>query len=264
VIYFTQDTLTKAIKIGYSKNPKKRRSGLQSATPNPLVLLGSIHGGLDNERAYHDKFAQFRIQGEWFKEDILPAVLDIIAKNPIDRPPPSNIFISGDSHFRDTALVLQALDELHASNPIVWVITGGDRPFDCAAGAWARRHGVDVYCYYPNWRKHGRGAGAEVGRRMLRSMFDPKLFLIFRAETISPTTSSLIGRARKAGIEVVLRGGLQAKQETPTGLVMAQGVRSSTPAPTAVDDVPWTRLRAAAAGTEDDDDLPPWARKRGQ
>jgi hypothetical protein len=48
VIYFTRNTRDKAIKIGYSKNPKKRRGGLQSASSAPLVLLGAIHGGLDN------------------------------------------------------------------------------------------------------------------------------------------------------------------------------------------------------------------------
>src|SRR5262245_1891446 len=101
MIYFTQDAQTKAIKIGYSKNPKKRRSGLQTATPNQLVLLRVIHGGREHERAYHDKFAEHRIQGEWFRGGILPAVLQIIAKNPIDRPPPSNVIVVGDGEFHD-------------------------------------------------------------------------------------------------------------------------------------------------------------------
>src|SRR5262245_34291022 len=122
MIYFTQDTQTKAIKIGYSKNPKKRRSGLQTATPGELILLGAIHGGLEHERGYHDKFSQYRLHGEWFRGDILPAVLEIIAKNPIDRPPPSNVLIVGDSDFRDHALVSQALNDLHAKNPVAWVV----------------------------------------------------------------------------------------------------------------------------------------------
>jgi hypothetical protein len=205
MIYFTQDSQTKAIKIGYSKNPKKRRAGLQSATPGQLVLLGAIHGGLEHERAYHEKFAQHRLHGEWFKGDILSAVLEIIAKNPTDRPPPSNVIVVGDSDFCDQGLVSRTLGELHAKNPIAWVITGGDRNLECWAWDWARLNGVEVYRYFPKWSRHGRFAGFEVGRRLLRSMFDPKTLLAFLAERASSSTLNLISRAQKIGIEVVIK-----------------------------------------------------------
>ena len=39
MIYFAQNVQTKAIKIGYSKDPKKRRAGLQSASEVELVLI---------------------------------------------------------------------------------------------------------------------------------------------------------------------------------------------------------------------------------
>src|SRR5262245_44274909 len=101
MIYFTRDAQTKAIKIGYSRNPRKRRSSLQTATPNELVLLGTVHGGLEDERAYHRHFERHRLHGEWFDGVILPAVREIIARNPIDRPPPSNVIVAGDKDFRD-------------------------------------------------------------------------------------------------------------------------------------------------------------------
>jgi hypothetical protein len=126
VIYFTQDTVTKAVKIGYSKNPKNRRAGLQSSNAHPLVLLGEMHGGLEHERALHEKFASFRLHGEWFKGDVLPAVLQIIARNPTDRPPPMNVLVVGDADFtpgpfhrpENHPLVFRALDEQHAKTPI--------------------------------------------------------------------------------------------------------------------------------------------------
>jgi hypothetical protein len=149
MIYFTQDTLTKAIKIGYSKNPKKRRSGLQTASQNPLILLGEIHGGLEDERWYHDKFAQYCIQGEWFKGEILGEVKQIIAKNPTDKPPRSNVIVFGDSDFRDKAIVFQTLDELIAKNPIAWVVTGGERNLEHWAWEWAKQGEVRVHNYYP-------------------------------------------------------------------------------------------------------------------
>jgi hypothetical protein len=139
MMYFTQDTVTKAIKIGYSKDPKKRRSGLQTASQNPLILLGEIHGGLEDERQYHDKFAQYCIQGEWFKSDILGEVKQIIAKNPTDKPPSSNVIVFGDSEFRDKVMVFQTLDELNAKNPIAWVVTGGERNLERWVWEWAKR-----------------------------------------------------------------------------------------------------------------------------
>jgi hypothetical protein len=206
MIYFTQDTQTKAIKIGYSKNPNKRRSGLQSATPGQLILLGCIHGGLEHERGYHDKFAQHRLHGEWFKGDILHAVLEVIANNPIDRPPPSNVIVIGETDFCDEALVSRALAELHAKNPIAWVITGGDRHLEHWAWAWAHLNRVEVYRYYPKWTKYSKFAAFKVGPQMLRSMFDPKTLLAFLTDKAKSNTLTLIARAQKMGIEVVIKG----------------------------------------------------------
>jgi YspA, cpYpsA-related SLOG family/Meiotically up-regulated gene 113 len=206
VIYFTQDTQTKAIKIGYSKNPKRRRAGLQTATPNELALLGTVHGGLEHERAYHDKFAQFHIQGEWFKGEILPSVLEIIAKNPIEKPPPSNVIVVGDGEFNDERLVAMTLDELHARNPIAWLVTGGERTLEAWAWRWASRNNVDVYRYYPKWRTRGRFAAFDAQRRLLRSMFDPKTLVAFLAGRANSSALTLVRRAEKMGIEVVIKG----------------------------------------------------------
>jgi hypothetical protein len=67
---------------------------------------------------------------------------------------------------------------------------------------------VDVYYYFPKWRSRGRFAGFEATRRMLNSMFDPKLVLAFLCERPSSSTLNAIGRAQRKGIEVVVRGGL--------------------------------------------------------
>jgi hypothetical protein len=205
-MYFTQNTKTKGIKIGYSKNPKQRRSGLQTASEDDLVILGYIHGELEDERAYHQKFAEYRIKGEWFKPDILPAVLEIIAKNPLDRPPPSNVMVVGDGNFFDQGLVWRALDELYAKNRIAWVVTAGERALEHWAWAWASRNKVDVYRYYPKWRTRGRFAGFEASRRLLRAMFDHKTFLAFLGERPGPSILRLIARAQKMGYEVVVKG----------------------------------------------------------
>src|SRR5262249_23292349 len=140
MIYFVQNPWNQQIKIGYAKNPKKRLAGLRTANPE-LQLLGQMHGELEDEAALNEQFEKHRLDGEWFKPDILPEVMAIIARDAADpRPPKLNVIVSGDSDFRDAALVRQALDELQARDakrPIAWVILGGyDRPVDQIARFW--------------------------------------------------------------------------------------------------------------------------------
>jgi hypothetical protein len=85
VIYFIKDTASQAIKIGYSATPKKRLAGLQTGNAHKLVLLGSVPGKPDEEQAFHGKFAQHRLEGEWFKGDIIEEVLTIIATHKEER-----------------------------------------------------------------------------------------------------------------------------------------------------------------------------------
>jgi hypothetical protein len=95
MIYFILDTVVRAIKIGYSKKPKNRLSGLQTANPNRLDLLGIIPGTEREETQLHLRFADYRLQGEWFKgDDILEAVLELIAAN---RPAKTVRTVQGES-----------------------------------------------------------------------------------------------------------------------------------------------------------------------
>lgn len=58
------------IKIGYTKNSvEKRLNQLQTGNDDKLVLLGYLHGGLDEEKMLHKQFAKYRIRhnGEWFE-----------------------------------------------------------------------------------------------------------------------------------------------------------------------------------------------------
>jgi hypothetical protein len=103
--------------------------------------------------------------------------------------------------------VARAPGELHRVSPIARVITAGERAFEGRAEARARQYGVDARWYFPDWRKHGRFAGLKAGRQMLRAMSDPKLALAFLSQRPSRSTLNLIGQARGAGIEVVVRGG---------------------------------------------------------
>lgn len=116
--------------------------------------------------------------------------------------------------------VHETLDGIHATTPIAWVVTGGERLLEHFAWRWADQNKVQVYRYYPNWKKYGRSAAFKVGPQMLRSMFDPKLLLVFLGRDVSSTTKDMIRRAERAGIEVKTKG--VAAPATPRPLAIPE------------------------------------------
>lgn len=67
MIYFIQSS-DKSIKIGFTnQNPLARLKALQTGSNLELTLLGVINGDKNRELRLHDRFKEFRIRGEWFK-----------------------------------------------------------------------------------------------------------------------------------------------------------------------------------------------------
>ena len=67
-VYLISDS--NAVKIGISKDPKRRLSGIQTGNPNTCRILGFFPGGRDLEARLHKAFASKRARehgkGEWF------------------------------------------------------------------------------------------------------------------------------------------------------------------------------------------------------
>ena len=68
-VYFIRETGEDGhIKIGTtSSSPHVRLRALQTANPRTLELLGAIPGDASAERSLHERFANLRLVGEWFK-----------------------------------------------------------------------------------------------------------------------------------------------------------------------------------------------------
>ena len=66
-VYFVQDCSSNNIKIGVSKDVKKRIKSLQTASSSNLVLMGQLLGGRSLEKFLHKVFARYRVKREWFK-----------------------------------------------------------------------------------------------------------------------------------------------------------------------------------------------------
>lgn len=56
------------LKIGYAGSPEARCAALQTGNPRRVELITKIPGGRAVEKAFHRKFAEYRIgQSEWFR-----------------------------------------------------------------------------------------------------------------------------------------------------------------------------------------------------
>jgi hypothetical protein len=65
---FDQD----AVKIGRSEDPRRRLAALQCANPSHLTLITVLEG--DREGELHNMFQEYRVNGEWFRDDLLFSV----------------------------------------------------------------------------------------------------------------------------------------------------------------------------------------------
>lgn len=82
MIYFIRAKHSGSIKIGYTgNNPEIRLGQLQTASPEPLELIGCVEGGVEKERFLHQELASERVHGEWFFGPSTCRVLAIVLAN---------------------------------------------------------------------------------------------------------------------------------------------------------------------------------------
>jgi Meiotically Up-regulated Gene 113 (MUG113) protein len=70
------------IKVGFSTNPNNRMRHYDSG-PYPCEWLGVWPGTIDDERAFHAKFKEIRLTGEWFapNEEFLKSIKENIKRH---------------------------------------------------------------------------------------------------------------------------------------------------------------------------------------
>lgn len=76
VVYFAEAKAVGLIKIGYSTDVAHRIRHLRAETGHDLVLLATFRGDVGDERRIHNRFADSRSHGEWFRST--PALLAYI------------------------------------------------------------------------------------------------------------------------------------------------------------------------------------------
>lgn len=70
-VYFIESGSDGPIKVGHACNVQARPRELQVGNPNQLRLLGTLPGGRELERWFHETFAHARVRGEWFESGVL-------------------------------------------------------------------------------------------------------------------------------------------------------------------------------------------------
>jgi hypothetical protein len=77
-----------AVKIGFSTNLVQRSKQLQTACSERAFMAKFLKGTLLTERQVHEKFAEYRLNGEWF--DLRGRLAKYLERNfrPIDFPAP--------------------------------------------------------------------------------------------------------------------------------------------------------------------------------
>ncbi len=68
MVYFIADPVRDVVKIGFSKDVRKRLKQLQTSNSNQLILLGYVQGSRIEEQYYHKLFSKDKSElvGEWF------------------------------------------------------------------------------------------------------------------------------------------------------------------------------------------------------
>ena len=78
-LYLIQSGMGGPFKIGISQNISARLQQLQCGSPFPLHVIHQVNGiDAKLERQLHNKLSQYRLHGEWFDEQALPIVKEII------------------------------------------------------------------------------------------------------------------------------------------------------------------------------------------
>ncbi len=67
VVYFIATEDGSLVKIGVTTDLMKRFYVIQQGMPIDVKLVGYLDGGVEVEKAYHRRFAEYRRKGEWFK-----------------------------------------------------------------------------------------------------------------------------------------------------------------------------------------------------
>lgn len=107
------------------------------------------------------------------------------------------VLVCGGRDFHDREMVSRVLWAMFGDT-ITTIIHGGAEGADRCAHDYALAHGIPIWEFQADWRKHGRAAGPIRNQRML-DIGQPQHVVAFPG---SKGTANMVALARAAGVEV--------------------------------------------------------------
>jgi hypothetical protein len=81
-IYFIQASSGGNIKIGYSRSVASRLEALMSWSPERLIILATVPGGVKQEQAIHFRLKDYWSHHEWFRPcDAISSLVKFVIEN---------------------------------------------------------------------------------------------------------------------------------------------------------------------------------------
>lgn len=116
----------------------------------------------------------------------------------------TRVLVCGGRDYDDGAKLSAVLHKLHSEAGIDVLIEGGANGADYLAHVWATMNDIDTERYEADWETFGTFAGPMRNQRMLDEG-KPDLVIAFprRNGKWGNGTLNMIGKARKAGVQVV-------------------------------------------------------------
>ena len=77
-VYLVHCPSAHQVKIGFSVDPQDRYLDLERTIPVPICMVACVPGTTIDEGVLHTKYSQFRKKGEWFSDEIIPELVEIV------------------------------------------------------------------------------------------------------------------------------------------------------------------------------------------
>lgn len=109
------------------------------------------------------------------------------------------VLVCGGRHYANWAAGWAVLSELHATNRITKIVTGGAAGADAMAIQWAIKNKVACQEYPADWKQHYKAAGPIRNSQMLR-IERPDLVIAFPG---GKGTANMLELARNANVTIM-------------------------------------------------------------
>ena len=114
----------------------------------------------------------------------------------------TRVIVCGGRDFQDKEKCFESLDVILAGNPHIEIVSGHAKGADSFGEEYAKKHGISVKVFRPDWKRYGRGAGPIRNKEMLEYAAEEEPMIIAFWDGKSKGTKNMINQAIKAGANV--------------------------------------------------------------